>query len=93
MDIRSEIQRIVQPVAVGEVSTFEIVRQRRTGDSHMVDVRVTDWGMDATAGLRFSVVAVDHESDNTATGNSAETLEQVLATLHWWDLDKDLDDE
>ena len=67
---------------VAHTSTFTARRGHRT-----VTIHVHDRGPGASSELRYCVTATA-EDGATATGNPAESVETVLATLHWKDLDR-----
>jgi hypothetical protein len=65
--------------------TFGFVRTSDKRSEHIVNVEVYE--RISGPGNRFSVVATD-ENGRQASGNSADKLDVVLATVHWEDLDK-----
>ena len=66
--------------------TFTAARHRKDGGEEMVTIEVTDGGPSAED-TRFSCVATS-AGGKVCSGNSASTIEQALATVHWWELDK-----
>jgi hypothetical protein len=75
-------------LTVQHVSTFEVHRRKNEMETQTVTVRVYDAGENAVSGRRYSCTA-QSEDGLVASGNSAASLEEVFATLHWWDLNKD----
>ncbi len=70
---------------VYEKSTFQCYRKKKSGDVQTVTVEILDAGPEDQA--RYHCVATGDDG-STATGNPASTIEVVLATLHWGDLDR-----
>lgn len=68
-----------------QVTEYVVCRETRGGGMEEVRIEVRDGGP-AMGNLRFSVIAKS-EDGRTATGNPAGSLETVLATVHWYDLD------
>ncbi len=67
------------------VTTFQVVREDKQGNSHLVTVEVLDAG-DGEEYPRYMAVA---RSDNgkAASGSAAESVEAALSILHWYALD------
>jgi hypothetical protein len=70
---------------VYEKSTFQCYRKKKSGDVQTVTVEILDAGPGDQA--RYQCVATGDDG-STATGNPASTIEAVLATVHWGELDR-----
>ncbi len=52
-----------------------------------MSVIIDEAGPDSKPGLRY--VVQDHSEDSKATsGNEGSTIEDALAKVHWWELDR-----
>jgi hypothetical protein len=69
---------------VYEKSTFQCYRNKKTGGVQKVTVEILDAGSDDEN--RYHCIATGDDG-STATGNPASTIEIVLATVHWGELD------
>jgi hypothetical protein len=69
-------------------TTFDCYRERKDGGTEMVTVEILDAGPDVDHGLRYHCKATS-ERGKLATSNPAGTIQQVLATLHWFELDRE----
>ena len=66
------------------VTTFRCYRQSADGRTQEVTVEILDKGPGDSP--RYSCVARSDDG-KAASGNSADQIDVVLSTLHWWDLD------
>lgn len=82
------LREIGKCLDVAEVTTFECHRQRKDGSDAIVTVKVYDrCDTGANQGIgRYYAVATDAGTGKQASGNSADSVRTVLATLHWEDL-------
>lgn len=80
-EIQAEIQSYDELSEVQRVYNFEAVRK-----NEILKIKVYDNGDDPNL-HRYSV-AVTSESGKGASGNSGNCLKTVLATVHWYELDK-----
>ena len=80
-EIQAEIQSHNELSEVRRVYSFEAVRK-----NEIVKIKVYDNG-DNPSQLRYSVEVIS-ESGKRASGNSGNCLKTVLATVHWYELDK-----
>ena len=71
---------------VYEKSLFECDRTKRNGNVQKVTVAILDAGPEGGQ-TRYHCFAQADDGAN-ATGNPAGTIESVLATVHWGDLDR-----
>ena len=72
---------------LAQVTTYKGFRYDKDGRICEITIEVLDSG--AGDPQRWAVVATD-EHGRQASGNSGPDLETVLATVHWWDLDRPL---
>ena len=73
---------------VYEKSVFQCYRNRKDGNVQKVTVEILDAGSDGkNPDLRYQCMATADDG-STATGNPASTIEAVLGTVHWGDLDR-----
>ena len=90
-DVQNAIKKLREVVPgrpeVYQKTEFQCYRTRKDGSVQDVTVTILDAGMNSPAGLRYHV---DGEADDgaTATGNPGNTIETVLSTVHWGDLDR-----
>ncbi len=84
--LRAAVQDASGAFELYSVTTFKGYRKRKDGAIKEITVEVLDGG--PTDQLRYHVVATD-EDGRGASGNPANTLDVVLATVHWGDLDRD----
>jgi hypothetical protein len=68
-----------------EKTTFQCYREKKTGGVQRVTIDILDSGSDGEN--RYHCVATG-EDGSTASGNPASTIEIVLMTVHWGDLDR-----
>jgi hypothetical protein len=71
------------------VTTFKCYRDAGDGRTQEVTVEIHDTGPKANPEVdppRYHCIARSDDG-KTASGNSADRIDVVLATLHWWDLD------
>lgn len=73
--------------SVDHVTSFSCYRDTKRGGTQRVTVEIHDAGPDAPAGLRYTCVAKSDDG-KAATGNSNASIDVVLATVHWGDLDR-----
>jgi hypothetical protein len=73
---------------VSHRTCFVCVRETKIGGDQLLRLEIDDAGPTAVAGLRYSCIATDTKTGKQASGNSGETIEKVLAMVHWWDLDE-----
>jgi hypothetical protein len=66
------------------VTTFKCYREAANGRTQEVTVEILDRGPGDFP--RYSCVARSDDG-KAASGNSADSVDVVLSTLHWWDLD------
>jgi hypothetical protein len=66
------------------VTTFKCYREASDGHTQEVTVEILDRGLGDVP--RYSCVARSDDG-KAASGNSADSVDVVLSTLHWWDLD------
>lgn len=72
--------------SVEHVTYFLCDRDTKHGRYQRVTVEIHDAGPDAPAGLRYTCVAKSDDG-KAATGNPNASIDVVLATVHWGDLD------
>jgi hypothetical protein len=66
---------------------FKCYRNDKQGGVQMVTVELYDAGPDSDPQLRYHCVAKT-DTGKSASGNPGPSIAVVLATVHWWDLDK-----
>jgi hypothetical protein len=66
------------------VTTFKCYRNSSAGRTQEVTVEILDRG--PAHAPRYSCVARSDDG-KTVSGNSADSIDVVLSTVHWWDLD------
>ncbi|HLE63323.1 MAG TPA: hypothetical protein VI750_09295 [Pyrinomonadaceae bacterium] len=66
-------------------STFKCYRNKQHGGVQEVLIELLDAG--PTQQYRYSVVATSTDG-KSASGNPGSSLEEAIAFVHWWDLDK-----
>lgn len=71
---------------IAHVSTFRCYREIRGVGMKQVTVEILDHGPEAGV-VRYSCNATT-EDGTKATGNPADSIETVIATVHWGDLDR-----
>lgn len=91
MDYSEMINKLKELQGVGffEVyhkTSFECYRERKSGGVQTVTVEVLDAGPNVHPDSRYHINAIG-ENGKKATGNPAESIDVLLATVHWWDLD------
>jgi predicted RNA binding protein YcfA (HicA-like mRNA interferase family) len=67
-------------------TSFECYRERKSGGVQTVTVEVLDAGSSVQPSLRYHIHAIG-EDGKKATGNPADSIDVLLATVHWGDLD------
>jgi hypothetical protein len=67
------------------IRTYEAHRVSKDGTDHMITVKVTDRGPEE----EYDRYDCEAFSDNgkSASGNSARTIDEALAVVHWYELD------
>ena len=71
---------------VAHVIMFQGFRKNSNGEAQKVTVRICDPGSTVDPSLRYYCEATSEEGKR-ATGNEAATIEEVLSTVHWNQLD------
>lgn len=84
-DLIEAIEKNGDLTEVHHITTYEGYRKLPGGGEQLVTVKVMDAGPDAGK-LRYHCIATG-ENGKAASGNSAESIETVLATMHWYKLD------
>ena len=74
----------VRMFEVYHVTSFKCYRRRKDDSVQEVTVEIWDAGPDHPR--RYHCVA-QAEDEKRASGNPDQSIEGVLATLNWWDLD------
>ena len=72
---------------VYEKTEFSCHRTRKDGSMQNLTVTILDAGINSPANLRYHVYA-EADDGATATGNPENSIESVLANVHWGDLDR-----
>ena len=72
---------------VYQKNEFQCYRTRKDGSIQDVTVTILDAGSNSPAGLRYHVHA-EADDGAKATGNPGNSIEVVLSTVHWGDLDR-----
>jgi hypothetical protein len=73
---------------VSHRTCFVCVRKTKSGGDQLLRLDIDDSGSTAVAGLRYRCIATDTETGKKTSGNSGETIEKVLAMVHWSELDR-----
>lgn len=84
------IRRLKKECNIYEVyhkTGFHCVREAKNGHSQKVEVDILDAGPDVDPPLRYSCEAKS-EDGKVATGNPAETINEMLSIVHWDKLDR-----
>lgn len=71
---------------VAEMHFFEGHRINKKGERQEVTIKIGDMGKSINPNLRYYCVAKS-ENGKEATGNSGSTIEEVIATVQWNELD------
>ena len=90
MDQAKVAQQLTQYADIFEVyhkTSFECYRHTKDGGIQTVTVDILDMGPEK-GDLRYTCVAKS-EDGRMATGNPARSVDEVLPTVHWFDLDRD----
>ena len=81
------IEKTIKGFEAAQVTTYRAYRKNKKGVDKEVTIEVLDRGP-GKPDLRYLVIATDQDGKQ-ASGNSGPNLEVVLATVHWYDLDRD----
>lgn len=81
-----ELKKHANIFEVHQKTTFECFRTDKNGNTQKVEVDIFDAGPDNLS-TRYHCKARS-EDGKTATGNPASSIDIVLTSLHWYDLDK-----
>lgn len=71
---------------VAHVIIFQGYRRNSKGENQKVTVKICDKGSTVEPSLRYYCEATLEEG-NYATGNEAASMEEVISTVHWNQLD------
>jgi len=89
MDTEELIRKIEENGKLFEVAKVTTYRGYQKNSNREVEVKIYDRGQ-AAAGQRYRVTAETADKskgpDKFATGNSGDSLDIVLTTVHWFDL-------
>jgi hypothetical protein len=86
-EIMSFLKGIADISDVAHKTTFRCFRKAKDGTEQELIVDVYDHGTTVDSGVRYYCRATS-ENGNTAHGNSAKSVEEALAILHWSELDR-----
>ena len=73
---------------VYQKTTFECIREDKSGNTQEVEVSILDAGPDEDTNMRFGCRATTKDG-KMATGNPHSTIDMALLNVHWYDLDKE----
>lgn len=85
-EIIKRLKEVVGFFKVYHKTSFEGWRRAKNGTEQRVTVDILDAGPEA-GGLRYACHATS-EDGKMATGNNGPSIDVVLSTVHWHDLDK-----
>ena len=90
-DVQKAIKKLREVVPgrpeVYQRTEFRCSRTRKDGSVQDVTVTILDAGLNSPADLRYQVHA-EADDGAKATGNPGNSIETVLSTVHWGDLDR-----
>lgn len=69
------------------VTEFQCYRKAKDGNTQTVTVKILDAGPNTEHGIRYQCHATSSDG-KSASGNGGVSLNTVLATVHWGDLDR-----
>jgi len=72
---------------VSHITSFECYRKAKNGTVQEVVVQILDAGSDVNPELRYQCVARTKDG-KMVTGNPASSIYDVIATVHWYELDR-----
>jgi hypothetical protein len=72
---------------VYHITSFECYRKAKDGTTQEVVVEILDAGSDVNPELRYQCVARTKDG-KMASGNPASSIDDVISTVHWYDLDR-----
>ena len=85
-DVMPELKKVANFFEVYHTTSFSGYRNRKDGGVQKVLVEIQDAGPVAGE-MRYSCVATS-EDGRQASGNPGPSIDLVLGTVHWWDLDR-----
>lgn len=68
-------------------SAYKCYRTTTAGEVQQVSIEIYDAGPQVQSNIRYHAKATS-EDGKIASGNPDESIQAVLMTLHWFDLDK-----
>jgi hypothetical protein len=72
---------------ISHITSFECCRTAKDGNVQSLIVEIFDGGSGVDPYLRYQCEVRTKDGKKTATGNPGSTIDEVLSTLHWHDLD------
>jgi hypothetical protein len=72
---------------VSQITSFECYRKAKDGTTQKVIVEILDAGIDVNPELRYQCEARTKDG-KIATGNPASSIDDVISTVHWHELDR-----
>jgi hypothetical protein len=86
VEIMKKLKKVAGFYELYHKTSFIGYRHPKSGGSQKVSVDILDAGSEA-GDIRYACEATS-EDGKVATGNNGPSLEVVLATVHWQDLDR-----
>ena len=85
-EVIEKLKRLLSAGEVYHVTYYQAVRTAKDGTIQEVEIEVLDRGPEDPH-TRYHVTAVAKDG-RAASGNSGASLDTVLATVHWYKLDR-----
>ena len=86
-DVIRALKKMGGAFEVYHKTEFLLYRNAKAGGVQEVTVTILDAGENVDRGLRYQAFATTKDG-KSAAGNPADSIETVLAILHWGDLDR-----